>query len=327
MLVVYVDDILGGYNNAVVFKRFADVLKAHFSITDLGEPNDMLGLHVTLTRTPTSYAIHLDQAAYIEKLLDDANMFDCKPVPTPAVPNQKLVAPTSAEMEAVQTFPFRRFLGALLWLSNATRFDIAYAVHDLARFTDKFGTKQWAALKRILRYLKGSISLVLTFSGSASSTLSPPTAYCDSDWAGNLDTRRSTSGILVLTNGPVEWRSKLQRCTAMSTAEAELIAIDLCVREVKWIRTFFSELGFSLDAPTQVNVDNQSAIAIAEHSIHNHRRIKHIDLRYFYVRELIASKIIKLHWLPSSDNLSDILTKALSKQTFDLLLSRALHTE
>ena len=180
------------------------------------------------------------------------------------------------------------------------------------------------ACKRVFRYLKGTPNLGLVLGGTQS--ISPSIeilAYSDSDWGGNHDDRRSTTGYIIKIAGSViSWSSKRQSAVALSSCEAEYYAISAAVTEVQWIQQFLREL-LQHDRVLQNSqvvtlglVDNQSAIAISKNDVH-HNRTKHIDIRHHFIRDAIAQGIVTLQYVPSEDQLADILTKSLGRVAFE----------
>ena len=151
-------------------------------------------------------------------------------------------------------------------------------------------------------------------------------AFSDSDWAGDIDKRRSTSGFIFCINGgPVSWKSKMQKCIAQSSAEAEHIAASLCAKETTWLRSLLSTvMGSPLKTPTLINVDNNAAIAIVKNPVCS-SKTKHIEMRFHLVRDMFERGIIHIDHVPTECNIADILTKGLPKVTFsrlrDIMLS------
>ena len=145
--------------------------------------------------------------------------------------------------------------------------------------------------------------------------------YTDANWAGDVDTRRSTSGyIFKIADGVVSWRSKKQSTVAKSTTEAEYVALSQATQEAIWLRRLLSDLGCKADGPTLIKEDNQGAIQIARNPKF-HNRTKHIDMTFHFIREKMASKDIKVEYCSTHDMIADIMTKALPKGRFEKLRS------
>lgn len=210
---------------------------------------------------------------------------------------------------------YQSAVGALMYAMLTTRPDLAFAVSVVSRFSSNPVPAHWSAVKGILRYLQGTLDQQLTFRGD----LTPLTGYTDADYAGDVATRRSTSGyVFNLGSGAISWQSKRQNTVAMSTCEAEYIGQSNATLEAIWLRQLLSEmLPESIPAPVGLRLlaDNQSAIALASNpSVH--ARSKHIDVRHHHQRECIASGFIKIEYVPTGDQVADIMTKPLSKVPF-----------
>ena len=230
--------------------------------------------------------------------------------------------------------------GRLLHLAMNTRPDIAFVVSRLAQYTTKPNSECWAALKRLIRYLKGTRTKGIIYGAQPNPATTDDDdtchikGYTDSDWAGDTSTCRSTSGYLFLGAGaPIAWGSNKQPIVTLSTCEAEYIAATDATREATWLRYLLAELdppgapATSLPQhepnyipPIPMAMDNQGAIALATLGSQN-RRTKHINVRYHYIRECVESGIIMPHYTPTSDMLADGLTKALDRQKFSTFVS------
>jgi hypothetical protein len=148
--------------------------------------------------------------------------------------------------------------------------------------------------------------------------------YSDADWAGQVEDRRSTSGfVYMLAGGPVSWQSKTQKSVALSTAEAEYMALSDAAKEAMHLRALLLTLGVDISQGTVIYEDNQAAIKIAENPV-LHDRTKHIDIRYHFVRELVESLKIDVVYLKIKDMLADLLTKAVSKAVHNTLVGRLM---
>ena len=210
-------------------------------------------------------------------------------------------------------------MGSLLYLSTWTRPDISYAVNNVAKFCSKPTQQHWIAVKRIMRYLKGTINAGLRYNKG---TADPEcTGFSDSDWAGDLDDRKSTSGYIFNIGGAaVSWRSKKQTCVALSTAEAEYMALASAAQEVVWLQQLLAEIDDSKVKPIIVHEDNQAAIHIAKNPQY-HGRTKHIGIKYHYIREQVDKGTVILKHCASGDMVADILTKGLCRDKYTQLRS------
>ena len=302
-----------------------------------------------VTRNRHTRTLKLDQEVYVHRLLQQYNMDNCTPAPTPELERPSQLARSSAASAvshshdhtgpgAVHTHSFGSstygsLVGALLYAALCTRPDIAHAVNMLSRAISNPSEAHLAAAKHLLRYLSGTASLGLTYTcmqtNSAnllvpsSVTLAP--TFCDADWGGDLATRRSTSGVIVKVNGcTVSWMSKRQAVVSLSSAEAEYMAMGSAVQEIIWLRALLSELGWpQTSAPTVLQCDNQSAIALAADDLF-HSRTKHIDIRHHFLREHVRVSTVALRWVPTADQEADILTKAIGRLLFNKLRAKVL---
>ncbi|XP_065060473.1 uncharacterized protein LOC135687761 [Rhopilema esculentum] len=211
-------------------------------------------------------------------------------------------------------------IGCLTYAATATRSDIAAAVGVLSQFMSHPSKKHWQGIKRIFRYIKGTVNCGLKFE-SFSEMNSSLLGYSDADWGGDLSTRKSTSGYLFkLCGGIVSWKKKKQPVIALSSTEAEYIALCSSTQEAVWLRRLLESIGFAQQKPTTVYEDNQGAIALSKNT-KNHAKTKHIDIRYHYIREAIEKNNIMLEYCPIEQQTADILTKGLAKERFQKLRS------
>lgn len=207
---------------------------------------------------------------------------------------------------------YQELHGALLFFSTRTRPDIALAVGILCKHSSAPTEGHWTALKRELRYLKGTSSFSLLLQLTEASKL---VGYCDADWAGEILPRRSTCGALVqLGSSVIDWRTLKQKCVALSSTEAEHLAISELCKKVLWLRTLLSELGFEDNEPTTVFSNNQGALC---RSIEGVRHAKHVSIRRNFVKEQIEAGIVKVEFCPSIGMTADIFTKPLPRVKFE----------
>ena len=319
LLSLYVDDILIASNQPEQIAELKRQFTSRYEMKDLGEVNNYLGMRVSRT----AEGIKIDQEAYaddilrrFESLLQGAQN---KSYNTPMERDLKLSKKdfsemTSDQIELVRDFPYQSVIGALLYLSIHTRPDLAYVVNYLSRFNHQPTFKACKALIRVLLYLRGTKNKGLLFDGDDLNL----TCLSDSDWAGDVDTRKSTSGYVLFGAGaPIAWMSKLQPVIAVSSMEAEYIAAFYAMQEIIWIKGLMSEIGFNYSDPIVLLIDNQSAIKLATNPVY-HKRSKHIDIKYHWIREKVAIKdLVKIKYVKSADNTADIMTKALLSELHD----------
>ena len=306
---VYVDDIILAGKTDNKLTEVKTGLSRKFDIKDLGELSYFLGMKVEQRES----AVWIGQPAYTKNLVESLGMQDCKPVVTPVSIGSTLNKATDDD-ECVDQKKYQSAIGSLMYLSVCTRPDIAYSVDSLARFTSKPTKEHWTALKRLLRYLKGTLQHGILYTKDGSSSC---VGYTDADWAGDVDDRKSTSGyVFLLSGGAISWKSQKQRCVALSTAEAEYVAMASAAQESVWLRQLIAELtNTSTDSPTLIFEDNQSAIAMTKNP-QFHGRAKHIDIKHHFIRQLVAQGTIVLEYCPTVEMAADMLTKGLGRETF-----------
>nr|GEZ84439.1 ribonuclease H-like domain-containing protein [Tanacetum cinerariifolium] len=213
---------------------------------------------------------------------------------------------------------YRSMVEALMYLT-ASRPDIMHATCYYARYQAKLTEKHLTAVKRILRYLKDTIHMGLWYSKDTGFEL---TAFLDSDHAGCLDSRKSTSGGIQFLGGDklVSWSSKKQDCTSMSSAEAEYVSLSACCAKVLWMRTHLIDYGFHFDK-IPMYCDSKAAIAISCNPV-QHSRTKHIEVRYHFLKEKVEHGIMELFFVGTEYQLADLFTKALPEERFKYLFRR-----
>ncbi len=253
LVAVYVDDIILGGNNGIRIKEVKKELSKKFEMKDLGKLHHFLG--VAVNQDQKTGSIWIGQASYIRKLLQKFEMSDCKPVKSPANPGVKLTSSGDGDYVCDEKI-FRVLIGSLLFLSTRTRPDIAYAVGCAARFCSNPTREHWTAAKRILRYLKGTVNLGLLYSPTGSPDF---VGYCDADWAGDMQDRKSTSGYLFMQgSAAITWRSCKQSCVSLSTTEAEYVALAEAAQEAVWLQKLNSDLLGSNVSNTLIYEDKKS---------------------------------------------------------------------
>lgn len=313
IIAVYVDDIILGGRSEAKMRDVKKELSQNFKMKDLGPLHHFLG--VTVVQDQTAGSIWLGQPSYTEKLLQKFGMSDCKPVKTPVNPDVKLTQ-CEHDDDVCDQKTYQAMVGSLLYLSTRTRPDLAYAVGSVARYCAKPTKEHWMGVKRILRYLKGTVDFGLLYSREASPDC---VGYCDADWAGDVGDRKSTSGYVFLQGGAaITWKSSKQSCVALSTAEAEYVALSAAAQEAIWLQQLTSDLLNKNIRETTIHEDNQSAMCMAKNQ-QSHRRTKHIEIKYHFIRDLVEAGRIKLTYCPSEDMIADMLTKGLPIAQFEKL--------
>ena len=242
---IYVDDLLLVGPSKPDIQAIKDCLNANFDMTDLGPCSYYLGMSVTRDRP--NCTLRLGQRGYMEKVLQDFSMWESNPVDTPMAGNDLVKAPEGYQAPEDLRATFQSAVGSLMYAMLGTRPDIAYAVSKVSRFTSNPDKSHWQAVKRILRYLRGTVDADLVYRGP----LTQLEGYTDADWAGDKDTRRSTSGfVFSIGSGAISWSSKRQPTVALSTCEAEYIGQTQATKEAIWLKSLLVELGTEDDGPS-----------------------------------------------------------------------------
>ncbi|KAJ9481429.1 hypothetical protein VN97_g12048 [Penicillium thymicola] len=327
-VLVYVDDVLVLTPSKKAVDAFFQELSKHFNLTDKGPVAEYLGMQVLRRLSPAGGWIALSQKKFIASLLRQYGMQNSKPVATPfnekdpLVPNPSLTPATPAECKLYQ-----EKVGKVIWLMVTTRADISYTAIQLAKHARNPGIQDEQALKRLFRYLVGTVDLCIWFNRPVSPDLCvssqqlPLHGYCDADYVGPHSTNGlSTSGFVFhLAGGPISWASKKQACVALSSFESEYIAQALAVQEARWLILLLTELHMHkyalLDKPVVINADNTGAIALAKNPEY-HARTKHIAVRYHFLRQETSSGSVVLQYVATQQQAADGLTKPLGATAF-----------
>jgi hypothetical protein len=319
---IHVDDILVTGTEKMK-ARIKNTLKKVFKIKDLGKLSWYLGVKFTWTKNE----VYLSQETFAESILKKHRMDRANTRRTPAE-KDKLRKPSSDITKEEQNSlakcgrtntAYRGIVGELRYLADKTRPDIAYACGQLAKHCQDPRREHWTAVKNVLSYLRGTTNFGLRFrktsNARAGLDLDKIIGSSDSDWAQDLDDRKSTSGyIFIHSGGAVSWSSKKQPTVARSSAEAELIALDYCAREAKWLRKLEAVLKFKT-GPTVLMEDNEAAIAISDKHART-QRTKHIDVKYFAISDEVKEGLFDIQPVASADNVADAFTKGLGKIKF-----------
>ena len=399
LLGLFVDDIISAYarEDESEWLELKDRLMNKYAVKDKGDAVSLLGMRISRDRSQRT--LILDHEHYINSTLESFGMHQCKSVSTPEQVGLKLNSCESTQMNAAldedastvtvddeadsetETSPsdrklqYQKAVGALNYAAQSTRPDLSHAVNVLSRHLNAPTECHWNAVKRVFRYLRGTAALGLNyrpaewdrsseeFPSIDSNELVPVIAFADADWAGDTEDRKSTNGFVVQLFGcSVSWVSKKQATVALSTAEAEYMALSALIQEIMWLHQLMIEIGCRVpkedheqsksievkrrESQVRVSVsdqassgqdsevtviqpmtliwtDNQSAKAMSTNDVH-HQRTKHIDIRHHFIRDQIAAKEVRVDWIPTTDQLADIFTKALDRQTFHALRAKIM---
>ena len=304
---IYVDDLIITGSSEEQINNFKLEMMGTYEMTDLGLLNSYLGMEVRQSIAN----IFLSQRAYSNHILKVFQMNNCNAIKTPMEVHLKLQRET--EGKQVNSTNFRSLVGSLRYLMN-TRLDLTYSVSYLSRFMDKPSSEHLAAAKRILRYLKGTVNYDLLYNRGDRDT--KITGYSDSDFAGDINDRKSTSGQIFFMGGlPITWNSVKQRVVALSMCEVEYIAVSLAACQSLWISRLINELVSVKENSVKILVDNKSALELTRNPV-LHSRSKHIDTRHHFIRDCIEEGLIKLEYVRTEDQLAYLFTKSLGRVKF-----------
>jgi hypothetical protein len=338
---LFVDDMLVSYvaEDIKEWNHDKQELKRKYELSELGDVQHILGMKVTRQ----NHDLLITQETYIQDKLQLFGFDNAKAVTTPEITIKTKNDTNDNKVEEVIMYDqdvntYRMMVGSLIYASISTRPDITHAVNIVSRYMSSPENINMIMLKRIFRYLTGTKKFGLLYSqqnnGMVRSNVDTVkndndnmvrvAGYCDADWGGDTSDRKSTTGYCTMLNGNlVSWCSKKQSTVALSSTEAEYMAINDVAKEIMWIRMILKELYIVVETPTIIYVDNQSAIRISENDS-EHDRTKHIDIRHYFIRDLITNGEIKLQWIPTAEQLADMFTKPLGATTFTTLRDKLI---
>lgn len=311
-LLLHVDYMLIRSKSKEAIKHVKSSLKREFDMKDLGNSRKILGIDIDRYRSKRTLSISQDN--YCNKVLNKFNMENSKVVSVPLAQHFKLSTENSPKEDEHDHFrymaniPYSQVVGSLMYLMVSTRPDLSYVASLVSRYMTNPGKRHWEATKWILRYLKGSKSVNLTYCKRDDY----PTkiyGYVDSDYAGDLDKRRSLSGYIFFFNGnAISWKAKLQSVVALSES----------IKEGLWLKGLLSSFGIE-QGSIKIYCDNQSAIHLSKNQ-QFHNRTKHIDIKHHFVRDQIEKGYIEILKVHTSLNAADMLTKFVPKKKFEFCL-------
>ncbi|KAM3001281.1 hypothetical protein FF2_037593 [Malus domestica] len=307
ILLLYVDDIILTGSCVTKVQLVVQELSSVFDLKDLGKLTYFLGLQI---QYKPNEDIFVNQSKYIKDLLHKAGMDSCKPANTPCKPHNQMMM-TEGELLSDPS-SYRSIIGSLQYLTF-TRPDIAFAVNTVCQHMHSPTEVHFGSVKRILRYLHGTMQHGIVYSSQSQIHL---TAFSDSDWAADLNTRRSVTGYIVfLGDNPISWQSKKQTSVSRSSTEAEYKALAHTAADLAWVRHILRDLKCVLLQPPVINCDNMSAIALSSNPVF-HSRIKHLDTDYHFVREMVQKGDLAVAYVPTDEQTADVLTKGLHSPAF-----------
>jgi len=321
ILCVHADNMLSFAETERELTRLRQQLHKLFEMKE-EDPNWLMGFQ--LIDDPVNHTVSISHRQYVETILKRFHMDGCNTHHTPMENGlilSKADGPADAdEEEQMKRTPYRALTGALTWISLISRPDIAFASSYLSQFNANPGPKHWHAAQRVLKYLAKTPDMRLVLGGD-SDNATELIGYTDSDWAHDIDDRRSVSAyIWQLGESTVAWSSKKQSTVAASSTEGEYMALSYGAKQGLWMRRFLIEIGLELEKrSTPLLVDNQSSIDLSKEA-RFHARTKHIDVQHHFIRERVADETFVVKHCPSKLNLADGLTKPLPREPFEIMV-------
>jgi hypothetical protein len=305
---VYVDDIeLAGPRGSPVISRLKQELAGIFDIRDLGASSYFLGMEIERKRDEGT--VKLSQKKLTGEILSRFGMQEAKGKSVPLSQAEKLTR--NGEPLNTEEHPYRELVGSLLYLSVCTRPDIAHAVGALSRYMSAPTKDHWRAAMGVLRYLADTREYGIVFGNDGLI----PEGYVDADYAGDVDTRRSTTGyVYTLAGGAISWSSRLQVTVAASTVEAEYMGAASAVKEALWLKKLARDLGIEI-GQICIRGDNQGALKLLKHSMST-QRSKHIDVMHHFARERVLRGEVKFEYCSTENMAADFLTKPVNSAKF-----------
>jgi histone deacetylase 1/2 len=303
-VLVYVDDIIVASSSQDATDALLRDLQKDFALKDLGDLHYFLGIEVK----KSSDGLLLTQERYATDVLSRSGMDKAKPVETPLSTAKKLSLSDGEKLGSEDSTRFRSIVGALQYLT-LTRPDISYAVNKVCQFLHAPTSVHWSAVKRILRYVRGTVKFGLKIRRSKSMLVS---AFSDADWAGDVDDRRSTGGFAVyLGENLVSWTARKQATVSRSSTEAEYKALANATAELMWVQKLLTELQISHPPAARLWCDNLGAKYLSANPVF-HARTKHIEIDFHFVRERVAQKLLDIRFINTGDQVADGFTKPIS---------------
>lgn len=314
LVVLYVDDGLVAATDQTDLKNFFEKLKAEFKVTT-SEATYFLGLQIEQSKNGN---IKIHQETYARSILKRFNFSECKAVSTPMLKISD-VQQSGKEDNEKQKFPYREAVGALMYLMLGTRPDLAFSVSVLSRTLENPTAEDILRLKRVFRYVAGTINYGITYKSKIKGDSLE--CYSDADFGGCTKTGRSTSGVVInYAGGIISWLSQRQAMVATSTTEAEIVAAHEAVKEVIWLSRLFNQIT-KLNHIPMLHIDNAAAVKLAQNP-EFHRRTKHIDIKYFSIREKLAERKLEVEQISTECQVADVMTKPLNKIRLQILCNQ-----
>ena len=316
-LALYVDDLLIVWSSKESLAEVKERLKLHFKMKDMGSAHFLLGVEI---RRRLDGGYFMVQEKYASEVVSRYGMGDAKIVSTPFEPGSTFGSEDVLDQERVDPgmvdVPYRSLVGSLMYLAVCTRPDLSMAVSSLSRYSQNPKMEHWEAAKRVLRYIKGTVGEGLAYSPGEEIAV---WGYSDASYGSDDETKRGRSGFVFISGGAaVSWGSKLQDVVALSSTEAEYMAICHAMQEGLYLRMLQQEMGANPESGgTLLLVDNQSSIKLAKNPVF-HKRSKHIAIRFHFIREKVESEEFNLEFVRTLAMAADQLTKHVGVRVLEI---------
>jgi transposase InsO family protein len=313
VILIYVDDMAIFGSTPQLVENFKRLIGSHYKFTDLGEIRQFLGLNITRNRNNKTLSI--DQQHYIRTIAERFDMTDAHDTHTPMAQGLNLTAAKDEQDPQLRT-RYQSIIGSLMYAMLGSRPDICFTITRLSQFGSNPTDEHLRIAQRTMRYLNTTAQYQLVYGNPDCSDL---IGYSDSDWAANSDDRRSTTGyVYTLNGGAVAWATRKQRTVALSSTEAEYMALTETSKHALWVKSLCEQLSFDIDLPISIHCDSKGAREITLNPVF-HKRTKHIDIQHHFVRQQAEEGSIAILPIPTADNLADVFTKPLSRDSHSRL--------
>ena len=319
IIVIWVDDIIIAASNENNLNETKDSLKKRFNMKDLGPISYFLGIQFKQTET----SIEMSQSFYLQHILERFNMADCKPRTTPCELKLEMYEACNGDNHDQNDMSrYREIVGSLVYAMTCTRPDLAWTVTKLSQHLSNPTEADWITAKHVLRYIKGSMEHKLVYKKSQNGL--KISGYSDSDWASNKEDRKSTTGYCFSLDkdGPViVWKSRKQQTVALSSSEAEYMAIAHATQEALFLSMLSKDMSIPSSTPIQIQGGNQGSIDMVKNPISNDKS-KHIDIKHHFIREKYMDGFIDVVYVHTGENTADLMTKPSTRVKLDKFKSQ-----
>ena len=317
MVAVYVDDCLVVGSEKGIEEMIICLKNCDFGLKIEDNLTDYLSCKIQINQqTKTTYVMqpHLINSL-IEKFGEEVSNLSI--YGTPGTPRFKIVRPENEDkIDSVMQSKYRSGVGMLLYLIKYSRPDLANVVRELSKCMDGASLAAYREMQRVIKFVLDTKLYCLKLQPKHECEEWDLVSFCDSDWAGDPESRISVTGfIMYLLGVPICWRSKAQKGVTLSSSEAEYVAMSEAVKEIRFIFYLLTSMLIEVKLPIIVRCDNVGAIFMAENSSSG-VRTRHVDIRYHFVREHVVDDFIKIVFVKSCDNDADLFTKNVSKDTY-----------